>query len=188
MAEGLRGSHRSRAAVTDFLAEVMGGRPFSFLDCGILSGVTIQELRGRGLNVRYSGIDIWERALATCGARFPDATWRKMDVNALDFPAGSHDVVHIRAVLEHLPDYEQAVREARRCAREWVVLGLFLPLADADQPERVIKSRGVLYLNRYGRTRFVGLLQSLVAEIREQHVVDSTRPHQLFFCRVPSAP
>src|ERR1700733_7378817 len=114
MREKGRDDDPSHRWVTERLAGLDVARPFSLLDCGVMSGVTYRELRRAGLPVDYVGIDIGAPVIDACRAEFPEAGWYEMSVVDLAFSDNSFQVVNCRHVLEHLPYYETAVREMFR--------------------------------------------------------------------------
>jgi ubiquinone/menaquinone biosynthesis C-methylase UbiE len=78
--------------------------------------------RASDLNaVRIGGID---RLRAHC-----------MDLTALDFDNQQFDVVTTLEVLEHIPNYETAIREAVRVAKRFVVASV--PSKPDDNPEHL---------------------------------------------------
>ncbi|MBN2808268.1 MAG: class I SAM-dependent methyltransferase [Deltaproteobacteria bacterium] len=67
---------------------------------------------------RVSGIDFSESMLALN----PHADTRRMDARKLDFPDNSFDVVFCHALLHHVPEFDQVIREMRRVSRRYVVI------------------------------------------------------------------
>jgi SAM-dependent methyltransferase len=65
------------------------------------------------------GVDVSADAVAYATRRYagPRASFRKMDVTALDLPDATFDVVCSFETLEHVPDAAAAVREAARVLR-----------------------------------------------------------------------
>lgn len=117
MEEHFRFNHRSHKYITDFLLKEMRDSLFSLLDYGVVSAVTYKKLQEVRLNVKYTGIDIGKKIIADCRSRFPNADWRIMDVQNLELGDKSYDIVLIRHLLEHLPYYDKAIKEAKRVAK-----------------------------------------------------------------------
>jgi len=184
MEEPFRFNHKSHQYITDFLLKEMGNSPFSLLDCGVLSAVTYRKIQEAKLNVKYTGIDIGKKIIADCRRRFPDIDWRILDVQNLKLDDNSYDIVLIRHLLEHLPYYDKAIKEAKRVAKKYVLLCLFFPLGNKDELRKKIKRGGRYYINKYGKNRFKGSLQKEFSNIQEIYIEDPQRDNQLFICRV----
>jgi ubiquinone/menaquinone biosynthesis C-methylase UbiE len=182
MEEPVRFAHPSHDVVTEFLVSSYGANPFSFLDCGVLSAVTIRKLADVPLRAAYTGIDLSAPVVRDCRRRFPETDWRVMDIESLAFPESSFDVVHVRHTLEHLSYYERALRECRRVARRHVIVALFLPLGGEDCLERRVTAKGRMFFNAYGRPAFTAFLSSLFARWREVTVAGPERDNQVFLC------
>jgi ubiquinone/menaquinone biosynthesis C-methylase UbiE len=124
LAEDGRADHPSHALTTDPIRAEYPSTRCELLDCGVLSGITYRLLKEAGVTVRYTGIDISPSIVAHCRETQPDARWESMSVQDRTFPDDSFDVVNCRHVLECLPYYETAVREAFRVSRRQMVLCL----------------------------------------------------------------
>jgi ubiquinone/menaquinone biosynthesis C-methylase UbiE len=182
MARQGRADHPSHDTLTSLLRDHYPDRTPSLLDCGVMSGVTYEKLRGSGTNVNYTGIDIGEVVLAECRERHPGATWLPMSVSDLAFPDNSFDVVNCRHLLEHLPYYTTAVREAFRVARTHVVLCLFqVP----KEPEKLLRREtpdGYIWLNRYAPGPLKALLESLSGRVEQVDVTEGRRTDRVYLC------
>jgi SAM-dependent methyltransferase len=116
-------SHRSRTAENSagyLLDRLHPGQ--DLLDVGCGPGTITADLAQRVAPGRVVAIDTAADVLA--GARAVAAErglshvdFRVGDVNALEFPDGSFDVVHAHQVLQHLADPVAALREMRRVCR-----------------------------------------------------------------------
>jgi SAM-dependent methyltransferase len=80
--------------------------------CGL--GTWLELLHARG--ARVSGIDISERAIASCSRRFPDGDFRVGVAESLPFADGSFALVTCMGSLEHFLDKPAALREMLRVA------------------------------------------------------------------------
>ncbi|MDJ1134476.1 class I SAM-dependent methyltransferase [Streptomyces iconiensis] len=169
--------------MTQRLGELFDGS-FSLLDCGVMSGVTYDDLRRAGLAVDYTGVDMSDSVLADCRERRPEATWRRMNVMDLAFPDASFDVAHCRHVLEHLPYYETAVRELFRVARRYVVLCFFIVPSEPERLSRrpALDGSGYVWLNQYAPGPLDHLLRSLATSVEVIDVPEARRPNRVYVC------
>jgi SAM-dependent methyltransferase len=92
------------------------------LDVGCGPGTITADLAALVPQGRITGVDlaaeIVTTARETAAARgLANAEFAVADVNALDFPDGSFDVVHAHQVLQHVGDPVGALREMRRVCR-----------------------------------------------------------------------
>ncbi|MBU1863735.1 MAG: class I SAM-dependent methyltransferase [Candidatus Omnitrophica bacterium] len=179
-----RFNHPSHQVIIGVLLRVMKRNKFSFLDCGVLSAVTVRKLIRTSLNVTYCGIDISNSVIDNCKKRFPQITWQAMDVQNLKFEDETFDVVLVRHVLEHLPYYDKAIREVRRVARKYVLLCLFNPLREVDILKQQTKYGGLYHCNVYGRDDFLTCLNGQFSSVEEIYIKDLQRDNQLFICTV----
>ncbi|WP_327674278.1 class I SAM-dependent methyltransferase [Kitasatospora sp. NBC_00458] len=187
MSEDGRAAHPSHSVVTERIAALQTGAPIELLDCGILSGVTYRHLLAAGLEVDYTGIDISEAALAHCRGLHPEARWQQMSVTDLAFPDGSFDVVNCRHLLETLPYYETAVREAFRVARHTVAICMFQVPQEPEVLLRRETANGYIWLNRYAPGPFEALLHSLSESVETVDVTADNGRNRIFFCTKRSA-
>jgi len=182
---GRGAEHPSRRHVLGWLQATYGQppRPFSFLDCGVLSAVTYGDLRASGLSYDYTGTDVSAAVVADCRRRYPEGDWRQTSVTDLAVDDAAYDVVHCRHVLEHLPYYETAIRELARVTRRHLLICLFVPLSPRDEIlRRMPTPDGYVWVNQYREQPFVDLLQRLFARVDRIDLSDEDEPNQLFVC------
>lgn len=115
-----------RILTRDILKERNGLRRFSMLEAGCGPATELKGYRQNGIAVDYTGVDINPRMLQVARERNRDAKFIQGDVRKLEFADKSFDVVLLRHILEHLPDYKEAVAEALRVARESVIADFFI--------------------------------------------------------------
>jgi ubiquinone/menaquinone biosynthesis C-methylase UbiE len=178
-----RGDSASHAWLSERLASLYADKSLSLLDCGVMSGVTYERLRGAGLSMRYTGIDINPTVIEGCTARFPEAAWLQMSVMDLALPTGAFDVVNGRHILEHLPYYDTAVRELFRVSREHVVICFFQAPRDPEALLRRDTAEGYIWLNRYAPGPFEELLRKLSSDVEVVDLSDGgLKPNRIYFC------
>jgi SAM-dependent methyltransferase len=92
------------------------GRRVQLLEIGCGSGLIYEELRRQRIVTKrsYAGGDISENMLQIARQRFPGVIFSPLDIFKLDLPDRSQpNVINIH-VLQHLPHYEQPIRELLR--------------------------------------------------------------------------
>jgi ubiquinone/menaquinone biosynthesis C-methylase UbiE len=174
--------HSSHDAAMEFLTARYSDTSFSVLDIGVMSGVSYRLVRDSPLRADYTGADISEAVLFDCRARYPEASWLQMSVTDLEFGDAGFDVVYVRQLVECLPYYETAVREAFRVARRHVLLGLSIIPQEPEVLLRRVTPNGHIWLNRYAPGPFENLLGALSDRFEySEHVVDF-RSDCLYLC------
>lgn len=124
MHEGAAGAnHPSRKFVASLIQ-----KGESFLDVGCGAGVGYETLSALGLESRYVGIDSSEPSIEVAREFYPDGDFRIGNATSLvsEFGIRSFDVVLVRHVLEHLPDFEAAMNEAICVSRQLAAFVFFL--------------------------------------------------------------
>ncbi|CAM5272327.1 2-methoxy-6-polyprenyl-1,4-benzoquinol methylase, mitochondrial [Streptomyces cyaneofuscatus] len=121
--ESVLRSHRWRTAANSagyLLGELRPG--MAVLDVGCGPGTITADVAALVAPGRVTAVDtgpgILEQAAAVAAERGLDnVEFAVADVQALDFPDDSFDVVHAHQVLQHVGDPVQALREMRRVCR-----------------------------------------------------------------------
>ncbi len=121
-AEAVLRSHRWRTAENSAGYLLPHLRPgLSLLDVGAGPGTITADLARLVAPGRLTALEHTEEALALSRAELVDqgieADYVVGDVQALDLPDDSFDVVHAHQVLQHVADPVQALREMRRVCR-----------------------------------------------------------------------
>lgn len=108
--------------------EMIGSRQGRVLSIGCAAGGEFQALRER--QCRVSGVDYSLQMLQMARKRFrvdPGVTLSRADAENLPFQDASFEIVICLGVLEYLPAYEKALREARRVVKPDGVVIYSLP-------------------------------------------------------------
>jgi SAM-dependent methyltransferase len=98
------------------------------LDAGCGPGAMWPYLQRARPGVSVTGLDVTAGMLAVSRRVFPRVPVCRADSGSLPFASGSFDVVLLRHVLEHLPDWlmESVLSEAIRVARRAVVVSFYV--------------------------------------------------------------
>lgn len=91
------------------------------LEIGCSSGYYSEVLKIKGIRSRYSGCDFSESFIRFARERYPGVDFLVQDSRALSYPDGSFDIVVSGCCLLHILEYEEAISETARAAREYVV-------------------------------------------------------------------
>lgn len=135
-------------------------QPLTLLDAGCGPGTELVGYKQQNLQLRYTGLDGSHRMLQLVKQKHPDATFVRGSLDLLPFADGSYDVVLLKHVLEHQPDYQNTVRQAVRVARRAVLINFF------HKPLRLpmdihLKDRRGFWNNWYSRSRFESYVRRL---------------------------
>jgi SAM-dependent methyltransferase len=106
----------------------------SILEEGCGSGYNFAFIRDTvRSDVSYVGIDIARAMIALARqSGYPGCSFAVMAAEALEFPAAAFDIVLNGASLMHTVKFEKAVAEARRVARDYVLLHTVTVTEDTD--------------------------------------------------------
>lgn len=137
--------------------------PCSFLDVGCGTGVIYEALVEAGLTTpeQYTGVDASEAMLHVARERYPEASWEQADIAQLPFRSLQHSNVLCISVLQHLPDYRQALRELLRVTRTQLYVTMLLCEGSQDESYTDEWGGGV----RYPIEQVTSLLASGQAEL-----------------------
>jgi SAM-dependent methyltransferase len=124
---------------------------FSILDAACATGYysdVIRRLDPRPID--YTGCDYSRAMIESARAHYPRVPFLVEDLTSLTLADKTFDVVLLSGVLEHIPDYPQAIREAARVARRYLIVHR-CPTTSGAAHERMI---GGQYNIRTPRTYF----------------------------------
>jgi len=80
--------------------------------------------------VVYKGVDYSHAMIKTCKKTFPEVIWQVQDARHLDEEDNSWEAVVLMHCLDHLDNYQAAIKEAARVARKYVFIILWRPLLE----------------------------------------------------------
>lgn len=165
------------------------------LEIGCGSGYCSEAIAHLGTpGVRYTGLDYSEEMIDVARERYPGLRFVVGDAAALPFENGAFDIAVDGVALMHIVDYERAVAECVRVAREWAifhtvpVLGrrptTFLRKEAYGSPtvEVIINEAELLSLFERSGLRVVRAWESLPYDLRA--VLGEPTTTRTYLCRV----
>lgn len=110
------GAGRMTRAAATYLLDAVGARgPIDLLEVCCGPGYNAGEAAARGCTA--TGVDLAQAMVDEASGRFPGASFRVCDAEALDFANASFDAVVCGFGILHLPEPEKAIAEAFRVLR-----------------------------------------------------------------------
>ncbi len=101
--------------------------PADVLDLGTADGRMLNVIHQRYPAARCVGVEYTAELAEYAAEKFPSLEIIQGDCEALDFPDQSFDVAIAAAVIEHVPDPDRMVREAKRVLRPGGIVVLTSP-------------------------------------------------------------
>ena len=167
------------------------GGPTSVLEVGCSSGFYSEVFAIAGLGVDYAGADYSEAFVALARQKYPALKFDVEDATALRYPADAFDVVISGCCLLHIPEYEAAVSETARVARDYAVFHR-TPVV-LDQPNRYFRklAYGVETIEiHFNEAQFLDLLKANGLELIQTWTLSEDPPGaptsavRTYLCRV----
>ena len=166
-----------RMLVQDIRREFGTNVPIVEIGCG--TGLIFQALLDEGIVTEHSylGGDVSTNMLTIARERFPQAHLRELDVYNLDLPSHSQPNVVAIHVLQHLPDYQEALHELLRVTQQklYMVSWFQMEMEDRTQfsPPSDRWDNQQFFNNRYSLPKFLASLyagsEKPIADVRIHH-------------------
>ena len=154
-------AHPSRLAVRRLLQEFQTekGSTLSVLDLGCGPGIT--RLSFERLDISYVGVDATQGMVDLASLRCPSEGTEFVcggalrEVSSRTVNGESFDIVHIRAVLEHLPPELawELLERAIPASSMATVVTFFIPTVEGLEDEIQMDDRASVYVSAYSRPR-----------------------------------
>ena len=174
-------NHPSRKKVIELLS---GWK--SVLDVGCGPGIAFEMVQQAYPLMEYVGvgIDVTDKFIVYCRRRFPERQdcFRTLSIFELDKISRTFDVVMCRHLLEHLPDYREALAQMYAKAERKLLVVFYLPPKPLRWGRNKIDMRyesPLFYTHVYDLGRFLNFLKCLTPAPREIRIY----PHQGFSAR-----
>lgn len=105
-----------------------------------------EPIEGPRWNFKYKGTDYSEGMIESCKFNFPEGDFEVQDARHLLEKDNSWDCVLLMHSLDHLDDYEAAIKEAARVANSYVLIVLWRGVNYNKGAQNNLNSK-----NRYGK-------------------------------------
>lgn len=109
------------AALCEALAS-LDDLPSTLVEVGCGGGYNSEIINARFPSLSYEGIDISAAMIAVARAHYPQRSFVEASAYDLPLSEGEFDVVLDGVALIHMPNWQSALSEYARVARNWVIL------------------------------------------------------------------
>jgi len=105
------------------LKAIPGRNKLTLLEAGCASGYYSEVISTLvGERFAYTGFDYSEAMIAVAKNRYPNEKFLRLDIRNTELPGKSYDVVLSGAVIVHVKEWKEAVRELARITRTYLIL------------------------------------------------------------------
>ena len=160
--EGQYIDNAGREKIRDLIKQASAQGKIKVLDVGCGTGIEYEGYKKYNLRIDYTGLDAIEDVLIGGRKRNPEAKFYLGDAESLPFEDNSYDFVVARHLLEHLSNYEKALKELYRVSRKYIILDFFITPTDQkdDIKMHYFKIPGTFrwfkaYQNLYNKRRLI---------------------------------
>mgnify|MGYP001587760411 CR=1 FL=1 len=107
--------------LVDILRESISNTENTILEIGCSSGYYKEVLKIKGINMEYHGCDYSEAFITFAKKLFPGIDFQVQDARSLTYPDNCFNIVISGCCLLHILEYEKAIRETARVAKDYVI-------------------------------------------------------------------
>lgn len=147
-------------------------QPKTVLDAGCGLGLDYKMYKEKCPNVKCYGLDITRGFIVENKRNHPEADFMVARIQDIPLKSSSIDLVTCRAVLEHIPEPEPAIKELARVAKKHVAIIWFI-IPGKEEDIRVTQSG--FYRNTYTEQRIINSLKENGLEYGYITVVEDNR-------------
>lgn len=143
------------------------GKKASILEIGSGSGLVYQEMLNKHIITikSYIGGDVSQKMLDIARHRYPKTNFIELDILNLPFTEKSQSNVICVQVLQHLPHYDNALRELMRITKERLYIVSWFNLSSEDDISFTSTPfPGTFYNNKYSLSRFFNFVYKTVGD------------------------
>lgn len=161
-----------------------------FLDVGCGTGPLYEIIKDDNLGLEYKGVDYSYAMIDVCRNLFPEGNFEVGDARDLQEEDNHWDAVVLMHSLDHLDDYQSAIKEACRVAKNHVFLILWRSLLEKGTHLNSINTMGRddpwedTHLQEYSREVLVDEFSKngfkVLEEVADDRVNEPGRHNYLF--------
>lgn len=152
-----------------------GGEALSLLEVGCSSGYYSEVLKIAGLPIYYTGCDYSPAFIELARQCHPNIPFFIDDGTQLSFQDNSFDIVVSGCCLLHIPDYQKAVMETVRVARQYAVFHRTPMIIGAPTKYYRKHAYGVETIEiHFNEDEFISLLLNSGLELIDTHTIDES--------------
>lgn len=142
------------------LNAVPGSNKLTLLEVGCATGYYSEVILTLvGKRFEYTGSDYSDAMLAVATRRYPNTKFLKLDVRHIELPDRSYDVVLSGAVVVHVKEWREAVRELARIAGSYLVLHRTpITTARSHRIEKEIYAGVPAFFNTFNKDELMNLI------------------------------
>lgn len=93
----------------------------TLLEIGCSSGHYAEVIEMAGIPLKYSGCDYSPAFIDLAREKYPELEFQVEDATSLNYSDQSYDIVVSGCCLLHIPEYKEAIKEAARVSRHFVI-------------------------------------------------------------------
>ncbi|HOW28807.1 MAG TPA: methyltransferase domain-containing protein [Elusimicrobiota bacterium] len=120
----LKDEHRNRTWFCDFIG-LLKGPAILEIGAGGMFEIATLKTRGKLADCSYHIIDISDEVISEGKKLHTEVDFKRGSINKIPYPDNTFNVVYCRHVIEHQPDYKEAVSEMLRVSKDIVIINLF---------------------------------------------------------------
>lgn len=142
------------------LDAIPGDNNLTLLDVGCASGYYFEVISTLvGNRFDYTGSDYSDAMLTVARKRYLNTNFLKLDIRHIDLPDKAYDVVLSGAVIEHVKEWEEAIRELSRITKFYLILHR-TPITDEmyHREEKRIYAGVPVFYNRFNKNDLMNLI------------------------------
>jgi len=108
--------------------DILGLKPTRILDLGCGEGFVIKNLKKAMPETKFTGVDISSEAIEVAKKEIPEGKFYNLDISNLGMQnsplEGSYDMVMCLEVLEHIPEYDKAIKNIKKIEAEYFIFSV----------------------------------------------------------------